>query len=57
MEDLKGFGLDFLELNEMKSMENNEFKKIVKEKCKEVAIKNLLEDNDKSKLKILHIIS
>ena len=52
MKDLAEFGLDFLELTEIKSMKKDTFKKTVKEKCKELAMKYLLEDNEqKSKLK------
>ena len=54
MQDLKEFSLYFLDLSEIKNMKKDVFKKTVKEKCKEISLKYLLEDNDqKSKLKNL----
>ena len=52
--DLKDFGLDFMNLEDIKEMKKDNFKKVVKEKCKETSLKYLLDGNlERSKLKNL----
>ena len=47
-------GLNYLDLEDIKIMKKNTFKKLVKEKCIDLALKYLLEGNEnKSKLKNL----
>ena len=54
LEDLKLLGLDYLEIEDIKSMKKEHFKKLVKDNCKDAALKYLLEGNeDKTKLKNL----
>ena len=54
MKDLEDFGLDYLDLEDIRCMKKDPFKKLVKEKCQDIALKYLLEDNEgKSKLKNL----
>ena len=51
LKDLESFGLNYLELIDIKNMKKEHFKKLVNEKCKESALKYLLEGNEeKSKL-------
>ena len=52
--DLNEFGLDFMNLDDIKTMKKEEFKKLVKEKCREISLAYLLEGNqEKSKMKNL----
>lgn len=51
---MEDFGLGYLDLIDIKSMKKYKFKKVIKEKCRDIAFKYLLEDNEeKSKLKEL----
>ena len=53
-EDLSVFGLDYLDLSDIKTMKKNEFKKLVKTHSKDATLKFLLDGNDeKTKLKKL----
>ena len=52
--DLKDLGINYLELEEIKNMKKDAFKKLIKEKISDIALKYLLEGNeDKSKSKYL----
>ena len=42
--DLKDFGMDYLELDEIKNMSKYKFKKILREKCRDASLKYLLEN-------------
>ena len=54
MKDLKEFGLDYLDFGDIQKMKKEHFKKLVKEKIKDVTLKYLLEGNhEKIKLKNL----
>ena len=54
LEDLEDFGLNYLDTEDIKSMKEEKYKDLIKEKCKELSLKFLLEGNqEKSKLKRL----
>ena len=54
LKDLKLFGLDYLEIKDIKSIKKEQCKKLIKDNCKDIALKYLLEGNeDKTKLKNL----
>ena len=44
-EDLKEFGLDYLDMEDITNLKKDQFKKLVKEKCQESSLKYLLEGN------------
>ena len=46
MNDLENFGLDYLYLEDIKNMKKEQFKRLINEKCKESAVKYLLEGNE-----------
>ena len=49
--DLVDFGMDYLNMDDIKNMSKFKFKNILKEKCKDAALKYLLENNEnKSKM-------
>ena len=51
MKDLTDFGMDYLEMNEIKVMSKINFKNILKAKCKDASLKYLVEGNEeKSKI-------
>ena len=54
VKDLQELGLDYLDLEEIKNMKKDSFKKLVKEKCDDAVLNYLLKGNEtKSKLKDL----
>ena len=54
LKDLLLLGLDYLEIEDIKSMKKEQFKKLVKDNCKDVALNYLLDGNEeRTKLKNL----
>ena len=54
-EDLSDFGMDYLELKDIKKMSKYKFKKLLKIKCRDAALKYLTENNEnKSKMQNLN---
>ena len=56
-EDLKQIGLDHLSFKEIRNEKKNSFKKLVKEKCRDLAFKMLLKESEgKSKMKTVRVL-